>query len=58
MLWPRFDDDGQQELPGCGLHVDQEYNLLWSYNPQDCNFSCFNPLATSIKGMRISQCSE
>ncbi len=31
----RFDDDGQEDLSGCGVYVDPEYNILWSYSPKD-----------------------
>ncbi len=47
----RFDDDGQEDLSGCGVYVDPEYNILWSYSPKDNKMSCFNPIAANIEGI-------
>lgn len=46
----RFDDEDQEDLSGCGVYVDPEYDVLWSYSAQDNRVSCFNPIATNIEG--------
>ena len=47
---PRFDGDEQQNLGDCGVCVDPEYNVLWSYSPHSGKVACFNPIAADIDG--------
>lgn len=45
----RFDGEGQQDLSGCGMCIDPEYNVLWSYSPDSNKVACFNPIAANIE---------
>lgn len=47
---PRFDGEDQQNLLGCGVCIDPEYNVLWSFSPCSGEVSCFNPIAADIEG--------
>ena len=47
--WIRFDDESQEDLSGCGVYVDPEYNVLWSYSALENRMSCFNSIATNIE---------
>jgi len=46
---PRFDGEDQQNLLGCGVCIDPEYNVLWSFSPCSGEVSCFNPIAADIE---------
>ena len=46
----RFDGEEQQDLGDCGLCVDPEYNVLWSYSSHSGKVACFNPIAADIDG--------
>lgn len=47
---PRFDGEDQQNLLGCGVCIDPEYNVLWGFSPCSGEVSCFNPIAADIEG--------
>lgn len=46
----KFDDEEQQELSGCGVYLDPEYNVLWSYSAEENRMCCFNPITANIEG--------
>ena len=48
--FPRFDGEDQQQLAGCGVSMDSEYNVLWTFSPSSGKVSCFNPIAADIEG--------
>lgn len=55
-LWPiRFDDECQEDLSGCGVHVDSDYNVLWSYSAKQNSMACYNPVANNMEGTGMCQ---
>ena len=45
-----MDDDSQQILVGCGVCIDPEYNILWTYSPDGNKVASFNPVTSNIQG--------
>ena len=50
----KFDSEDQQDLANCGLCIDPEYNILWSFSPATRKIACFNPIAANINGTWLS----
>ena len=52
----RFDDEEQQELSVCGVYLDPEYSVLWSYSAEENRMCCFNPITANIEGECACKC--
>ena len=48
-----MDGSAQQDLGGCGVCMDPEYNVLWTYSPQTKMVGSFNPMTSSIQGLYL-----